>query len=140
MITAKEKEEKVTLLMPAIVFTIITVVGILVLLYFRKRIKLIAQLFKEASKALIDVPSILFEPILTFLSLLFAIVPFVFFMIVIQSAGNATDSKNLDGSVQVEFREDGGVIFARIINLIAFIWFTQFILGCQHFVIAGKIF
>jgi solute carrier family 44 protein 1 (choline transporter-like protein) len=35
-----------------------------VLYYFRKKIRLVAKLFKEASKALIDIPGILFEPIL----------------------------------------------------------------------------
>lgn len=139
MIISKEKEEKISLLVPSVVLTVITFVGIMILWYFRKRIKLIAQLFKEASKALIDVPSILFEPILTFITLILAIATFIFFLIIIQTAGNPTDNKNLDGTTQVTFEENGGVSIARIINFIAFIWFSQFIFGCQHFVIAGML-
>jgi hypothetical protein len=127
------------LLGASIVFAICTVVDILILIWFRKRIKLVAQLFKEASKALIDVTSILFEPILTFLALILAIAPFLFFIIVIETAGDFLDAKNLDGSTQVKLTQAGGIGFARFLNVVAFIWFTQFIYGCQHFVIAGKI-
>lgn len=46
--------------------------------------------------------------------------------------------KILDGSTQVTFQKDIGIVISRIINFIAFLWFTQFIFGCQHFVISGK--
>ena len=48
----------------AITFGITGLIFIGFLIYFRKRIALVAKLFKEASKALIDVPAIMFEPIL----------------------------------------------------------------------------
>jgi solute carrier family 44 protein 1 (choline transporter-like protein) len=48
----------------AIVFTISTLIAMLILYLFRNKIKLVAQLFKEASKALMDIPLIMFEPIL----------------------------------------------------------------------------
>jgi solute carrier family 44 protein 1 (choline transporter-like protein) len=35
--------------------------------------------------------------------------------------------------------QDDFTVAARWINVVAFIWFTNFILGCQHFVIAGTI-
>jgi hypothetical protein len=126
-------------LIPAVILSVMFALVIFILIWFRKRIKLVAQLFKEASKSLIDITSILFEPILTFLTLMLAIGAFVAFIIIIQTAGNPTDTKNLDGSTQVTFEKDVGIVIARVINLIAFIWFTQFIFGCQHFVIAGNI-
>lgn len=126
-------------LIPAIVLSLLVAVVIMILVWFRKRIKLVAQLFKEASKALIDITSLLFEPLLTFITLMLAIVPFIFFIIVIQTAGSPTDAKNLDGTTQVTFQQDNGIYIARIINFVAFLWFTQFIFGCQHFVIAGTI-
>jgi solute carrier family 44 (choline transporter-like protein), member 1 len=132
-------EEKTGLLVGAILLSIFTVLVILLLIWFRKRIELVAQLFKEASKALMDVPTILFEPILTFLSIMISIVLFVFFMIVIETAGNAMLGSNADGTKKVEFHKDGGMAAAQVVNFIAFIWFTQFILGCQHFVIGGTI-
>jgi hypothetical protein len=57
-------EEKTTFLVGAIILTVITLLFALVLYLFRKRIALVAELFKEASRSLIDVPGVLFEPIL----------------------------------------------------------------------------
>lgn len=48
----------------AIIATIITVVALLVLFVVRKYIKLVIQLFKEASKALMCMTLLIFEPIL----------------------------------------------------------------------------
>lgn len=47
-----------------IMFGFMGIILIVLLICFRKRIALVAKLFKEASKALIDVPSIMFEPVL----------------------------------------------------------------------------
>lgn len=127
------------MILEAIVFGLITLVGVGIILYFRSRIELIADLFKETSKALIDVPSVLLEPILTFLSLILAFMPFVYFTIVIATAGDPVNVGNIDGSNHVIFEEDSGISFAGFLNVVAFVWFTQFILGCQHFVIAGKL-
>jgi len=48
----------------AIIFGILGLISFIILICLRKRIALVAKLFKEASKALIDVPAIMFEPIL----------------------------------------------------------------------------
>lgn len=48
----------------AAVMGILVLVLIFILIWFRKRIRLVAKLFKEASKALMDVPTLMFEPIL----------------------------------------------------------------------------
>jgi len=48
----------------AIAFSLMGLLFIVILMCFRKRIALVAKLFKEASKALNDVPAIMFEPIL----------------------------------------------------------------------------
>lgn len=138
ILAAKDKEAQ-GLLLPGAILAIVALVVIAILYWFRKRIKLTAQLFKETSKALVDVPAIMFEPILTFLALLLAIFPFVFFMILIETAGDARNVKNQDGTNHVEFEQNGGVQLARYFNIVAFIWFTQFIYGCQHFVIGGTI-
>jgi solute carrier family 44 protein 1 (choline transporter-like protein) len=60
---AKE-DERIILLVGAIIVTTITLLFALLLYLFRKRIQLVAELFKEASRALIDVPGLMFEPIL----------------------------------------------------------------------------
>jgi ABC-type multidrug transport system fused ATPase/permease subunit len=48
----------------ALLLLVFVVVSITLLYWYRQRIQLVAKLFKEASKALIDIPGILFEPIL----------------------------------------------------------------------------
>jgi solute carrier family 44 protein 1 (choline transporter-like protein) len=136
---AGKPETKGGFLAPAIVFSIMAVISIILLIWFRKRIRLVAQLFKEASKALIDIPTILFEPVLTFLALMLAFAPFIYFAIIIETSGKLESGKALDGKFQATYQHTFGVYAARYLNIIAFIWFTQFIFGCQHFVIAGTI-
>jgi hypothetical protein len=41
-----------------------SVVCVAMLFWFRERIRLVAKLFKETSKTLIEIPSLMFEPIL----------------------------------------------------------------------------
>lgn len=59
-----DNEKVMTYLVAAIVATCITVIIALMLLIMRKRIKLVVELFKEAGKALSDMPVLLFEPLL----------------------------------------------------------------------------
>lgn len=40
---------------------------------------------------------------------------------------------------QVSYIKDGTMSATRWINLFAFLWFTQFLFGCQDFVIAGAV-
>jgi len=48
----------------AIIASVVGVIYICILLYIRDRIKLVIKIFKQASIALMDIPLILFEPIL----------------------------------------------------------------------------
>nr|CAD7453294.1 unnamed protein product [Timema tahoe] len=82
-----------TYFVAAIIATIITVIVLLVILVMRKRIALVITLFKEAGKAIHNMPLLLFEPFLV----------------------------------------------TRWYNLFGLFWFTQFIMGCQHMVIAGAV-
>ncbi|CAG9810629.1 unnamed protein product [Chironomus riparius] len=125
----------------AFTFGIMGLVLIGFLIFFRKRIALVAKLFKEASKALIDVPAVMFEPILvriygfieknalilmifqTFISLLVSFLIFATFFVIISFAG---EDEPVTGP-------------AHACNLISFIFITQFIIGCQNFIIAGTI-
>ncbi|CAH1734113.1 unnamed protein product [Chironomus riparius] len=102
--------------------------SIVVLIIFRKEVALVARIFQEASMALMDVPAIMFEPILTFVSLLISFTIFIFFIILIGVASKTGLDYGQHGS---------SIFFAHLFNIIAFIWFTQFIFGCQHFIIAG---
>ena len=136
----KDREGAMMFLIVAGVLGIVAVVLALLLFYFRKRIHLVIQLFKEASKALADVPLIVAEPILTFIALIIGFVLFIYFAIVIESSGTLTVMKDERGNFdKAEYVKDGGMFTAHIVNLIAFVWFTNFILGCQHFIIASTV-
>lgn len=56
-------ERITTYLIAAILSTCVTVVITLVIFIMRKRVSLVIQLFKEAGKALTDMPALLFEPL-----------------------------------------------------------------------------
>lgn len=59
-----DSERVTTYLVAAIIVTIVTIIISLVIFVMRKRVKLVIQLFKEAAKALTDMPALLFEPLL----------------------------------------------------------------------------
>lgn len=117
-----------------IFFPILTSLTVLVLILLRNKIKLVGQLFKEASKALIDVPIIMVQPVLTFIFYSIAFIIFAYFSATIEFSGQFEKI----GS-KVEIIHDNFTIFAYYFNIIVFIWFLQFITGCQHFIIAGTI-
>ncbi|KAL7012090.1 hypothetical protein ACKWTF_014622 [Chironomus riparius] len=123
----------------AAVMAILAIVLMLLLFWFRKRIQLVAKLFKEASKALMDVPAVMFEPILTLLSLLVSFVIFIALAIVAGSSKKFERYQLAEHHVVIIYKETPINDIAFYLNLFTFIWFTQFIIGCQHFVIAGTI-
>ncbi|KAL7017438.1 hypothetical protein ACKWTF_010379 [Chironomus riparius] len=137
-VTAKDKDKKGMLII-AILFTIGVVLFVLLLILNRRRIKLVAQIFKEASKAIIDVPALLFEPVITFLALAVAFFLFVYFAIVTETTGTLEADTTLDGEFQAKYEPNFAAYMSRIFNILAFIWFTQFIFGCQNFLIAGTV-
>ncbi|GLH03077.1 Choline transporter-like protein 1 [Gryllus bimaculatus] len=121
----------------AIAATIVTVIIWLVILVMRKRIKLVVQLFKEAGKAISSMPLILFEPILTFLSIGGLIAIWLYFSLWIESAGFLTRVSETD--LKYYYKKDTIIKVARWYNLFALFWLVQFCVGCQHMVIAGAV-
>lgn len=59
-----DSEKVNTYLAAAIIATCFTIIIAFILIIMRKRIKLVVELFKEAGKALTDMPILLFEPLL----------------------------------------------------------------------------
>ncbi|XP_063245014.1 choline transporter-like protein 1 isoform X2 [Bacillus rossius redtenbacheri] len=119
----------------AIVATVATVLILLVILVMRKRIALVIQLFREAGKAIASMPFLLFEPIMTFIVLGLAIATWMFFCLIIESSGFLTRV------VEEKYYYQKNVLMkvTRWYNLLGLFWFLQFIIGCQHMVIAGAV-
>ncbi|XP_053691028.1 choline transporter-like protein 1 [Sabethes cyaneus] len=119
----------------AIAATVATILVYLVILVMRKRIKLVVQLFREAGKAIANMPFLLVEPILTFISIAVVITLYVYFTMWIESSGMLM----VENNQSAKYVKDSTMLFTRWYNLLAFFWFCQFIIGCQHMVIAGAV-
>ncbi|XP_040155385.1 choline transporter-like protein 1 isoform X1 [Anopheles arabiensis] len=119
----------------AIAATVATLLVYLVILVMRKRIKLVVQLFKEAGKAIASMPFLLAEPILTFATIAAVIVLYVYFTVWIESAGMLV----VESNNSAKYVKDSTMLLTRWYNLFAFLWFCQFVIGCQHMVIAGAV-
>ncbi|KXJ82113.1 hypothetical protein RP20_CCG015664 [Aedes albopictus] len=119
----------------AIAATVATVVVCLIVLVMRKRIRLVVQLFREAGKAISNMPFLLLEPILTFVSIAAVIVLYVYFTMWVESSGML----RVENNQSAKYVKDSTMLFTRWYNLLAFFWFCQFIIGCQHMVIAGAV-
>ncbi|XP_057661357.1 choline transporter-like protein 1 isoform X2 [Diorhabda carinulata] len=124
-----------TYLVFAILTTIATVIISLIIFVMRKRIELVVQLFEESGKAIAAMPILLFQPILTFLSLGTVVALWFIFSLLIESSGTLSEYR-----LNVFFYEkDAWMKFTRWYNFIAMLWMVQFIIGCQHMIIAGAV-
>lgn len=59
----------------------------------------------------------------------------VYFAIWIESAGRL----RVESNTSAKYVKDGTMKFTRWYNLFALFWISQFIIGCQHMVIAGAV-
>lgn len=60
----QDSDREKTYLISAIIATIVAIIITIIIIAMRKRIKLVIELFKEAGKAISDMPLLLFEPLL----------------------------------------------------------------------------
>lgn len=80
----------------------------------------------------IDLPNFLFQ---TFVSIAAVIVLYVYFTMWVESSGML----KVENNQSAKYVKDSTMLFTRWYNLLAFFWFCQFIIGCQHMVIAGAV-
>lgn len=120
------------MMIEGMVITLLTVIVFYLIYRGRDQIKFVIKLFKEAATVLMSMPLLLFEPLLTVLSLSIATLLCVYFMLVIDSAGFYNKQLDL-------FETNWIIEFTYWLNYFVFFWFVQFIVGCQHFVIAGTV-
>lgn len=60
----KDNDREKTYLIAAVLVTIVSIIIILIIIVMRKRVKLVIELFKEAGKAISDMPFLLIKPLL----------------------------------------------------------------------------
>lgn len=58
-----------------------------------------------------------------------------YFTLWIESAGILS----IQANASAQYDKDNAIIVTRWYNLMAFFWVSQFIIGCQHMVIAGAV-
>ncbi|KAK9892596.1 hypothetical protein WA026_020978 [Henosepilachna vigintioctopunctata] len=118
-----------------IFFSIIIAVLIIVITSMVKRVKLIIALFREASKAIFDVPFMILIPVYTSILVTLSFLIFVVLTFFMALAGKLSEV----APNYLEYRLDGVMITALAYNIFGYIWVTQFIIGAQYIIIAGGV-
>lgn len=135
-LTASQTSSDIRILILGAIFGALSMILLLVVCCYRERIRLVVQLFKEASKALAGIPCLMSMPLLTFIALGITSVCFLFLAFTIESSGKIY----YDFAVhKVSFEKDIILLAARLINIVGFLWFSSFIICCQHFVTTGTV-
>ncbi|XP_033307400.1 choline transporter-like protein 1 [Bombus bifarius] len=119
----------------AIILTAVTVIILLIILVMRKRIALVMQLFHEAGKAVYAMPVLLLQPVYTYLLIGLTVCGWLYCMLWIESAGNIYKNRKS----HIHFRKDSVLVATRWYNLFFFFVTCEFLLGCQHIVVAGAV-
>ncbi|CAG2106593.1 unnamed protein product [Medioppia subpectinata] len=96
--------------------SVLTVVFIFIVTVMRKRIKLVAILFREAGKAISDMPFLLLQPVW------------------------ATRFPVIDPITGfVSYNSEPFYKYMKWYHMFGYLWSVHFILSCQHFIISGSV-
>ncbi|KAJ8920182.1 hypothetical protein NQ315_011843 [Exocentrus adspersus] len=152
----------------SIVATVITVIILIIIIFMRKQVDFLANLFKETSKCLMHLPGLFFQPILTFLVLVFFFMFWIFVVLCLATASypektgitspigsfkgpTPTPNTNLkEISLDSSFAERVKITVVEYVDaswvkgmwwvyFIGLIWTSEFIMACQQMVIAGSV-
>ncbi|CAH1976482.1 unnamed protein product [Acanthoscelides obtectus] len=132
-----DERNSTTFLVFAIISSVLTVIVVLIIVVMRKRINLVIKLFEEAGKAIAAMPILLLQPVMTFVALGGVACLWVYFTIWIQSSGWLQETKS--NSHIYRYIKDGIMKGTMWYNIFAALWMVQFIIGCQHMIIAGAV-
>lgn len=150
----------------SIIATIITVIILLLVIFMRKKVDFLAELFKDTSNCLLHIPGLFLQPLLTFMILLAFFCFWVFVMLCLatayypgvngipmsypqESAISPTATTNLSPIGKssnvtnrltiVEYIDPIWVKYMWWVYFIGLIWSSEFIMGCQSMVISGSV-
>ncbi|CAM6031314.1 unnamed protein product, partial [Sphagnum compactum] len=109
---------------------------LLIVTVMRKRIQLVAMLFKEAGKAISAMPFLLLQPIWTLLTLSLISFVWLYGLIYLQS----TRYPFVDAKTGfVLYKLESFYKYMKWYHMFAYLWVVHFVFSCQHFVIAGSV-
>uniref|UniRef100_A0A6P7GHM4 Choline transporter-like protein n=1 Tax=Diabrotica virgifera virgifera TaxID=50390 RepID=A0A6P7GHM4_DIAVI len=129
------KGSKEGVLFLAIFFTILILIFLLVGVFMFRKIQLVIQLLKEATKAAFAMPQLLLVPIITFLVELIILALLVFTTVFMVNSGVLTELI----PDYLYYKQNIVMQIAMGFNVIIAFWSTQFIIGVQYMVIAGAV-
>ncbi|CAG9856183.1 unnamed protein product [Phyllotreta striolata] len=118
-----------------IFFTVFWLILLCVTVFMYKKVQLVIQLLKEATKASFAMPLLIFIPILTFLCELVVLALLAFTSVYITTSGVLTEI--LPGYLY--YKDNVAMTITFVFNVIVAFWSTQFIIGIQYMVIAGAV-
>lgn len=132
--------DKTNWMVAGIIMTVFTVVVLLVILIMRKRIQLVIKLIKEAAKAIAAMPVVLFEPILTFISVTLGAMIWLYFIVLSSSAGSLQLVREKGQTNEIYDYVDNGMVAVTVtLSLVTALWMFYFMVDCQHMIIAGSV-
>lgn len=141
-----------TLMIYAIIITVVCVVVLLLIIFLRSRIGLMVTLFKEAGFMVMRMIAILFTPIILALFILAWAALWSFVSGYIYTAGTATDLPFdrtygvIEGEVNqapmipitmVYYKDHDYIMWVWLYHLFGLYWGTEFFLACHEMAIAG---
>lgn len=118
-----------------IAFTIFVVAFGLILIWSRKKIRLVILLYKETAKAIFDMPGLIAIPVIFAVCLLIGTVIFTIITGMIYSSGILRLART--GFYVYEL--NGVMIYTLAYNVAAYIWFSNFLTGIQYMIVAGAV-
>lgn len=154
-----------TFLILSILFTLFSVIILMLVLAMRKRLNFLSTLFHESADCLSKLPALYWQPMCTF-SMLLGLYAFWTAVILHLATANYPGTRSLklvtdfveknmttnDSSVleesekhflpfinAIEFKDATWVRYMWWVYIIGLIWSSEFILACQHMIISGAV-
>ncbi|CAG9816336.1 unnamed protein product [Phaedon cochleariae] len=118
-----------------IFFTIGLLVLLCVMVFMYRKIQLVIQLLKEATKAAFSMPLLIFTPIITFFSEAIIVALLITTSVYMSSSGILTPL--ISGFYQ--YQMNNFMVFTLLFNFWMAFWSIQFVIGIQYMVIAGAV-
>lgn len=129
------RRRRTSYLVFACIATLATCGCTLVIVALRRRIALVCELFREAGRACASMPLMLGAPFVTFAALAALVALWLYAALWIESAGRLRIANNASAA----YAKPAAVLVARWWNVLALLWLSQFIVGCQQMLIAGAV-
>lgn len=120
----------------AIAGSVVSLLYFLIVVIMRTRIQLVAVLFREAGKAIGAMPLLILQPIYTFIALSAVCAGWVIGYTFILTAQDYQVDNSTD---VVTFRLSQYYQGMQWYHVFALLWITQFVIACQHLIIAGAV-